>query len=92
LGFKYLDRYFFNESSCRPLLYALQSRLRLLIQVRSLADSGDFKLTTSGISDTQFKVAITRHGATFGSATKSSANVFSQNPWYLTTQSSAIGI
>jgi DNA polymerase-3 subunit delta len=81
-----LDRYFFNESSCRPLIAALHNRLRLLIQVRSLADSGDFKLTSSGITKPQFEVAITRHGPTFGSATKSSANIFSQNTWYLTTQ------
>ncbi len=81
-----LDRYFFNETSCRPLIAALHNRLRLLIQIRSLADSGDFKLTSSGIAKAQFEVAAGRHGATFGSAAKSSANVFSQNPWYLTTQ------
>ena len=81
-----LDRYFFNESSCRPLIIALQNRIRLLIQVRSLADSGDVKLTASGIQKGQFEVAVGRHSATFGSATKSSANVFSQNSWYLTTQ------
>lgn len=81
-----LDRYFFNESSCRPLIVGLQNRLRLLIQIRSLADSGDIKLTATGITKGQFEVAVGRHGATFGSATKSSANVFSQNPWYLTTQ------
>ena len=81
-----LDRYFFNESSCRPLISALQNRVRLLIQIRSLADSGDLKLTATGIPKGQFDVAVGRHGATFGSAAKSSANVFSQNPWYLTTQ------
>jgi len=81
-----LERYFFNESSCRPLIAALQNRIRLLIQVRSLADSGDIKLTATGIPKGQFEVAMGRHGATFGSAAKSSANVFSQNSWYLTTQ------
>ena len=81
-----LDRYFFNESSCRPLIAALHNRLRLLIQIRSLADSGDIKLTATGIPKGQFDVAVGRHSATFGSAAKSSANVFSQNPWYLTTQ------
>ncbi len=81
-----LERYFFNESSCRPLIAGLQNRLRLLIQVRSLADSGDLKITATGIPKGQFEVAAGRHGATFGSATKSSANVFSQNAWYLTTQ------
>jgi hypothetical protein len=81
-----LDRYFFNQTSCRPLISALQNRLRLLIQIRSLADSGDVKLTATGIAKAQFEVAVARHSATFGSAAKSSANVFSQNPWYLTTQ------
>lgn len=81
-----LDRYFFNESSCRPLIAGLQNRLRLLIQIRSLADSGDLKITATGIAKGQMEVAAGRHSATFGSATKSSANVFSQNPWYLTTQ------
>lgn len=81
-----LDRYFFNESSCRPLIAGLNNRLRLLIQVRSLADSGDIKLTATGIPKGQFEVAVGRHGATFGSAAKSSANVFSQNAWYVTTQ------
>ena len=81
-----LDRYFFNQSSCRPLIAALHSRLRLLIQIRSLADSGDVKLTATGIPKGQFEVAVGRHGATFGSAAKSSANVFSQNAWYVSTQ------
>ena len=78
-----LDRYFFNESSCRPLIAGLQNRLRLLIQVRSLADSGDIKLTATGIPKGQFEVAVGRHGPTFGSAAKSSSNVFSQNAWYV---------
>jgi hypothetical protein len=68
------------------LIAGLQNRLRLLIQVRSLADSGDFKITPTGITKPQFETAVGRHGASFGSAAKSSANVFSQNTWYLTTQ------
>lgn len=81
-----LDRYFFNESSCRPLLAALQNRLRLLIQVRALADSGDFRLTEAGLPKGQFETASGRHGPTFGSAAKSSANLFSQNPWYISNK------
>lgn len=81
-----LNRYFFNESSCRPLIIALQSRLRLIIQIRSLADSGDLKVTRNGLSKGQIEVAAGRHGPTFGSASKSSANVFSQNPWYINTK------
>jgi len=78
-----LDRYFFNEDSCRPLLSALQNRLRLLIQIRSLADSGDFRVSEAGLPKGAFETASMRHGSTFGSAAKSSANVFSQNAWYI---------
>lgn len=81
-----LDRYFFNESSCRPLLAALQNRLRLLIQIRALADSGDFRLSESGLPKGQFETASGRHGPTFGSAAKSSANLFSQNAWYISNK------
>ncbi len=81
-----LDRYFFNESSARPLLTALQNRIRLLIQIRALADSGDVRLTESGLPKGAFETASARHGPTFGSAAKSSANVFSQNPWYVSTK------
>ena len=81
-----LDRYFFNESSARPLLSALQNRLRLLIQIRALADSGDFRLSETGLPKGAFETASARHGPTFGSAAKSSANVFSQNPWYVSNK------
>ena len=82
-GMESLDRYFFNEDSSRPLLSALQNRLRLLIQIRCLADSGDFRLTDAGLAKGQFETASARHGPTFGSAAKSSANLFSQNAWYV---------
>ncbi len=82
-GMESLDRYFFNEDSCRPLLSALQNRLRLLIQIRCLADSGDFRLSEAGLPKGQFETASARHGPTFGSAAKSSANLFSQNAWYV---------
>lgn len=82
-GMESLDRYFFNEDSSRPLLVALQNRLRLLIQIRCLADSGDFRLTDAGLAKGQFESASARHGPTFGSAAKSSANLFSQNAWYV---------
>ena len=81
-----LDRYFFNESSARPLLSALQNRLRLLIQIRALADSGDVRLSEAGLPKGAFETASARHGPTFGSAAKSSANVFSQNPWYVSNK------
>jgi DNA polymerase-3 subunit delta len=85
-GMESLDRYFFNEDSSRPLLTVLQNRLRLLIQVRCLADSGDFRLTEDGLPKGQFEAASGRHGPTFGSAAKSSANLFSQNAWYVSSK------
>ena len=81
-----LDRYFFNESSSRPLLAALQNRLRLLIQIRCLVDSGDFRVSEAGLAKGQFETASSRHGPTFGSTAKSSANLFSQNPWYVSNK------
>ncbi|NBY37348.1 MAG: hypothetical protein EBQ59_07860 [Verrucomicrobia bacterium] len=81
-----LDRYFFNEDSIRPLLAALQNRIRLLIQIRCLADSGDFRVTEAGLPKGQFETASGRHGPTFGSAAKSTANLFSQNAWYISNK------
>lgn len=81
-----LDRYFFNESSSRPLIAALQNRLRLLIQIRCLVDAGDFRITEAGLPKGQFETASMRHGPTFGSAAKSSANLFSQNAWYVSNK------
>ena len=85
-GMESLDRYFFNEDSSRPLLAALQNRLRLLIQIRCLADSGDFRLSEAGLPKGQFEAASARHGPTFGSAAKSSVNLFSQHPWYVSNK------
>ena len=85
-GLESLDRYFFNEDSSRPLLSALQNRLRLLIQIRCLADSGDFRISDAGLPKGQFEAASGRHGPTFGSAAKSSANLFSQNGWYVSNK------
>ena len=85
-GLESLDRYFFNEDSSRPLLSALQNRLRLLIQIRCLADSGDFRISDAGLPKGQFEAASGRHGPTFGSAAKSSANLFSQNAWYVSNK------
>lgn len=85
-GMESLDRYFFNEDSSRPLLIVLQNRLRLLIQIRCLADSDDFRVSDAGLPKGQFEAASGRHGPTFGSAAKSSANLFSQNAWYVSNK------
>ena len=85
-GLAALERYFFNQDTCRPLLAAVQNRLRLLIQIRALADAGDFRLSSAGLPRGQFETASSRHGAVFGSATKTTANLFSQNAWYISNK------
>ena len=80
-----LKRFFFNNSSARPLLSALQNRNRLLIQLRALVDAGDADLSfRGGISKSAIESAGTRYGALFdGNDEKSSLNLFSQNAWYV---------
>jgi DNA polymerase III delta subunit len=78
-----LDRYFFTNASSRPLLASLHNRLRLLIQLRAFADAGLVRLTPSGIADRELKALASRFAPLHGGAAKSSANPFSQNPWYL---------
>lgn len=81
-----LDRFFFNNSSARPLLASLHNRLRLLIQLRAFADAGLVRLTAAGISDRELKALAARFAPLHGSGDKSSTNPFSQNPWYLGTK------
>lgn len=80
-----LKRFFFNNSSARPLLSALQNRNRLLIQLRALVDSGDAALSfRGGISKGAIESAAARYGHLFGgNDEKSSLNLFSQNAWYV---------
>lgn len=79
-----LRRFFFNNSSARPLLSALQNRNRLLIQLRALVDAGDASLNfRGGISKSAIESAGARYGRLFrGNDEKSSLNLFSQNAWY----------
>lgn len=80
-----LRRFFFNNSSARPLLSALQNRNRLLIQLRALVDAGDASLNfRGGISKSAIESAGARYGRLFrGNDEKSSLNLFSQNAWYV---------
>lgn len=81
-----LDRFFFQHSSPRPLLGSLHNRLRLLIQLRALADAGALRLTASGVSTRELEVAAGRYAPLYGGGAKSSLNPFSQNAWYLGTK------
>ncbi|HAV12737.1 MAG TPA: DNA polymerase III subunit delta [Opitutae bacterium] len=79
-----LRRHFFTESESRPLLGSLQSRNRLLIQLRVLMDAGAIRLGGRGIAKSDLEAAARTYGHHFGEgAEKSNLNVFTQNPWYL---------
>lgn len=79
-----LRRHFFTISEARPLLGSLQSRNRLLIQLRVLLDAGAIRLGGRGIAKSDLEVAARAHQEHFGdSEEKSNLNVFTQNPWYL---------
>jgi DNA polymerase-3 subunit delta len=76
-----VDGYFFSNGDGRPLLAALQSRTRVLIQLRALLDSGRLGRGSRGISKNDLA-----GGAKFFSmedVPSGGFNVFSQNPWYL---------
>lgn len=79
-----LRRHFFTNNESRPLLGSLQSRNRLLIQLRVLLDAGAIRLGGRGISKADLESAARTYGRHFGEdPEKSNLNVFTQNPWYL---------
>ena len=79
-----LHRHFFTNSESRPLLGSLQSRNRLLIQLRVLLDAGAIRLGGQGITKSELESAASTYRKHFGdSEEKSNLNVFTQNPWYL---------
>ena len=79
-----LQRHFFTNSESRPLLGSLQSRNRLLIQLRVLLDAGGIRLGGRGIAKSDLEAAGHIYREHFGdSEEKSNLNIFTQNPWYL---------
>ena len=79
-----LRRHFFTNSESRPLLGSLQSRNRLLIQLRVLLDAGAIRLGGRGIAKSELEAAARSYAHHYGAvAEKSNLNVFSQNSWYL---------
>ena len=79
-----LHRHFFAGGDARPMLAALQSRNRSLIQLRVLLDSDAVRLGPRGLDKGELERAAAAYGPLFGGATeKSSFNLFTQNPWYL---------
>ena len=80
---KALHRHFFTGGDARPILAALQNRNRLMIQLRTLTDAGDVKIGPRGVEG--LAEAGNAHSARFAEAAaeKSSANIFTQNAWYV---------
>jgi len=79
-----LHRHFFTNSESRPLLASLQSRNRLLIQLRVLLDAGAIRFGGRSIARADLEAAARTYGHHFGdNQDKSNLNIFTQNPWYL---------
>jgi len=79
-----LRRHFFTNNDSRGLLGSLQSRNRLLIQLRVLLDAGAIRLGGRGIAKSELEAAARSYGHHFGEEQeKSNLNVFTQNPWFL---------
>jgi DNA polymerase-3 subunit delta len=79
-----LRRHFFTNSESRPLLGSLQSRNRVLIQLRVLLDAGSLRIGPRGIAKGDLQAAADQYGQHFGRLTdKSNLNVFTQHPFFL---------
>ncbi len=73
-----LKRYFFTRKDARGLISSLQGRNRLLIQMRSLLDSGEARMSGNWIDKNSFEAAQRRYGDLFAKGDKGS--LFSQRP------------
>ncbi|MDR2737699.1 MAG: hypothetical protein LBB18_02030 [Puniceicoccales bacterium] len=79
--FDSMDRYFFRGSDARPLLSALQSRNRLLIQLRALIEMKRIRIVNNGTSKNDFLNAS--NALHMCDSAKSTFNIFSQNIWFI---------
>ncbi len=79
--FDMLERYIFFNHETRPLLIGLQNRIRLMIQIRALIDS---QILPSKNSITAAKLSNIAQRFFCNATPKTSYNIFSQNPWYIT--------
>lgn len=77
-----LHRHFFTGGDARPVISALQNRNRILLQVRTLVDSGEARIGPRGLDGLQ-RAAGGYTGRFVGATEKSSYNLFTQNPWYV---------
>ena len=82
-----LHCHFFSGGDSRPVLASLQNRNRILLQVRALVHAGEIRIGPRGIDKSSLDKAASpeSHGRHFAGVTeKSSCNLFSQHPFYLT--------
>lgn len=85
LALSALKRYFFanKKASARPIITVLQKQNSLLIQLRSLMDSGDLSKTQGQQPKGAIERSADKYADAFaGAEEKSAYNVFSQNAWY----------
>jgi DNA polymerase-3 subunit delta len=78
-----LRRHFFAGGDARPILAALQSRNRILIQLRALVDAGEARVGPRGADGLAQAAPAYRALYAEAAAEKSAFNIFSQNPWYV---------
>ncbi len=79
-----ISRHFFTQSEGRPLLGSLQSRNRLMIQLRILKDSGELESGYQGIQKNKLAYLSKKYAHHFDAdSVKSNLNIFTQNPYYL---------
>lgn len=77
-----LRRYFYQNDEARPLIAALLSRIRLLIQLRTLADAGAIALDS--LNQARLAAAFRTYAHHFpDEAAKAKYCVFAANAWYL---------
>lgn len=85
LALSALRRYFFanKNASARPVISILQKQNSLLIQLRSLMDTGSLTRTTAPQPRGAMERAAEKYAEAFGDTSiKSNYNIFSQNSWY----------
>ncbi|MDE6432174.1 MAG: DNA polymerase III subunit delta [Opitutales bacterium] len=78
--FNTLERYFYFNHEARPLLAGLQNRTRLMVQLRALVDA---KLLPTNGAITANQLQNISQKMYCDNQAKSTYNIFSQNPWYL---------
>lgn len=84
-----IRRHFFAGYDGRPMITSLQTRNRLLLQLKVLEDAGEI---SARVSKQSLERAAGKYSTHFGgSSTKSAFNVFTQNPWYLGRLSGSLG-